>query len=139
LPALLVAGRQWVASSKKNWNTRSFQVQNVFVLCRASNSSQEKWVYTEALVRELIMQQFEQRTISAMRALFEEVCSHIPRSATSARTVIASCILETARNGEETYDALLEAGRRAVIEQFGMFEAIRVEDAAGRSMRGRRK
>jgi hypothetical protein len=71
------------------------------------------------------MRQFEQKTISAMRTVFEEVCSHIPSNSTSARTFVASRILECASGGEQTYDGLLAAGRRAVIEQFGTLNSLR--------------
>jgi hypothetical protein len=66
-----------------------------------------------------LMSTFDSNTIRAMRLVLEEVCSHIPASSTSARTFVASRILECASNGEETYEGLLAAGRKAVIEQFG--------------------
>jgi len=71
------------------------------------------------------MQQFEPKLISAMRTVFDEVCSHIP--STSARTFVAARILECASSGEETYEGLLAAGRRAVIDQFGSVDAIQAK------------
>jgi hypothetical protein len=71
------------------------------------------------------MNHFGSDTISIMRAVLDDVCSHIPRNSTAARTFIASRILECASKGERTYDGLLLAARRAVIEQFGTVEAIR--------------
>ena len=70
------------------------------------------------------MQLFEPKIITAMRTVFDEVCSHIPSNATSARTFVASRILECASKGVETFDGLLAAGRRAVIDQFGSVDAI---------------
>jgi hypothetical protein len=74
---------------------------------------------------ELGMRQYAPRTIAAMQAVLDEVGSHISPNSTSARTFIASRILECASNGNETHEGLLEAGRRAVIEQFGALKAIR--------------
>ena len=71
------------------------------------------------------MNQFGSETITKMRTVLEEVCSHIPQTQTSARTFVASQILECASSGEETYDGLLAAGRRAVIDQFGSVDAVR--------------
>jgi hypothetical protein len=86
-----------------------------------------KGLTSENLVRELGMQTFEPKLISAMRTVFDEVCSHIPSSSTSARTFVAARILECARSGEETYEGLLAAGRRAVIDQFGSVDAIQAK------------
>jgi len=58
------------------------------------------------------MNLFHSETICAMRAVLEEVCVRIPSPST--RTFVASRLLECARQGEESYDGLLEAGRRAV-------------------------
>jgi hypothetical protein len=71
------------------------------------------------------MNQFDSRTVGTMRSVLEEVCSHIPPNSTSARSFIASEILKCARSGEETYEGLLAAGRRAVIDQFGTVGAVR--------------
>jgi hypothetical protein len=71
------------------------------------------------------MKQFCSDTVNIMRAVLDDVCSHLPRNSTSARTFIASRILECASKGERTYDGLLRAARLAVIEQFGTVEAIR--------------
>jgi len=71
------------------------------------------------------MNTFDSKTISAMRTVLDEVCSHIPANATAARAFIASRILEAARDGEETYDGLLAAGRRAVLDQFACVDVVR--------------
>ena len=71
------------------------------------------------------MNKFDSETVIAMRAVLEEVCRHLPSNSTSARAFIASRILERASGGERTYCALLEAGRRAVIDQFGTVQAVR--------------
>jgi len=71
------------------------------------------------------MSQFSTETVAAMRAALAEVCSHIPEQSTDARVFIASKILECAYQGEKTYDALLHAGRRAVIERFGTVNVVR--------------
>ena len=52
------------------------------------------------------MNHFGSDTISIMRAVLDDVCSHLPRNSTSARTFIASRILECASKGERTYDGL---------------------------------
>lgn len=62
------------------------------------------------------MNKFDSKTTAEMRTVLEEVCSHIPSNSTSAPTFIASRILECASKGEETYDGLLAAGRRAVLD-----------------------
>ena len=72
-----------------------------------------------------MMNKFDNKTIAAMRSVLDEVCSHIPSNASSARTFVASRILECASKGEETYDGLLAAGRRAVIDQFGNADVLR--------------
>jgi hypothetical protein len=72
-----------------------------------------------------MMNQFDSKTIETMRSVLDEVCSHIPANSTSARSFIASQILKCASTGEETYDGLLAAGRRAVIDQFGTVSAVR--------------
>jgi hypothetical protein len=60
---------------------------------------------------------FDSKTVAAMRSVLEEVCSHIPPTASSTRTFVASRILECASTGEESYDGLLAAARRAVLDQ----------------------
>ncbi len=70
------------------------------------------------------MKTFDRETIEAMRTVLEEVCSHIPADSTSARSFIASRILECAGTGEHSYGGLLSAGRRAVIDQFGGVDAV---------------
>jgi hypothetical protein len=71
------------------------------------------------------MNQFGSKTIVTMRTVLEEVCGHIPANSTSARAFIASQILKCASSGEESYDGLMAAGRRAVIDQFGSIDAVR--------------
>ena len=72
------------------------------------------------------MKQFDSQTVMAMRAALDEVCRHIPANSNSARTFVASRILECASNGEQTYDALMLAGRRAVLDRFADVESVRV-------------
>ena len=60
------------------------------------------------------MTQLDIRTISALRTVLEDVCCDLPVSSTSARTFVASRILECARGGEQTYDALKDAGHQAL-------------------------
>jgi hypothetical protein len=72
------------------------------------------------------MNKFDSKTIVAMRAVLEEVCSHIPPNSTTVRTFIASRILECASGGEETYDGLSAAGRRAALDRFGNADVLRV-------------
>jgi hypothetical protein len=88
-------------------------------------SNHFEWLAKINFGPEAIMPLFNAQTVTAMRAVLEEVCSHIPANSTSARTFIASKILECASNGEETYDGLLAAGRRAVIDQFGAVGVVR--------------
>ncbi len=71
------------------------------------------------------MNQFDSKTIGTMKSVLEEVCSHIPPNSDSARSFIAAQILKCASSGEETYEGLLAAGRRAVIDQFGTVGAVR--------------
>jgi hypothetical protein len=55
------------------------------------------------------MNKFDGDPITAMRTVLEEICSHIPPGSISARTFIASRIVECANGGERTYDDLLNA------------------------------
>ena len=70
------------------------------------------------------MNQFGSTTVTTMRAVLEEVCIHIPQNSTSTRAFIASQILKCAGEGEESYEGLLAAARRAVIDQFGNVDAV---------------
>jgi hypothetical protein len=72
-----------------------------------------------------MMNQFGSTTVVTMRSVFDEVCRQIPADSTSARVFVASQILQCASTGEHSYDGLLAAGRRAVIEQFGGADAAR--------------
>jgi urease gamma subunit len=65
------------------------------------------------------MDEFDAKTVKAMRAAVEEVCRHIPADSVEAKSFVATRILECARQGERTHTGLLAAGRRAVIDQFG--------------------
>src|SRR3954453_18051208 len=76
-------------------------------------------------LRENLMSKFDPETITAMRTVLDEVCSHIPAQSTAARTFVAARILECATSGKQSHDLLMEAGRRAVIEQFGSIDAVR--------------
>jgi hypothetical protein len=71
------------------------------------------------------MNSFNSETITVMRTVLEEVCSHLPSNSTSARSFVASRILECASKGDKTYDGLLAAGRRAVLDQFGNVDVVR--------------
>ena len=70
------------------------------------------------------MNNFDPKTVGDMRRVFDEVCSHIPAGSTAARTLVAVRIIECAGQGKLAYHHLLEAGRRAVIEEFGDIKAI---------------
>jgi hypothetical protein len=69
------------------------------------------------------MNQFDQATVAVMRAALEEVCKHIPAGSTGARAFVATRILESAHSGDRSLDALMRAGRRAVIDRFGSTNA----------------
>jgi hypothetical protein len=71
------------------------------------------------------MKQYDDQTVAAMRAALEEVCAHVPISATSARTIVASGILKRASKGDATFDDFRNAGRRAILDQFASVEAGR--------------
>jgi hypothetical protein len=71
------------------------------------------------------MNRFDPETVAAMRSVLDEVCSHIPSGSTEARTFVAAKLLECASQGHHTHDLLLNAGRRAVIDQFGNVDAVR--------------
>ncbi len=71
------------------------------------------------------MNRFDAETVAAMRSVLEEVCSHIPSRSTEARSLVAAKLLECASRGNHTHDLLLNAGRRAVIDQFGNVDAVR--------------
>jgi|1185.fasta_scaffold778516_2 hypothetical protein len=75
------------------------------------------------------MNKFDCKTTAAMRSVFEEVCSHIPANSTEARSFIAIKIIECASNGKQSHELLLDAARRAVIDQFGTVDALRSEFA----------
>ena len=60
------------------------------------------------------MTQLDSETLSAMRTVLDDVCSHLPANSTTARTFVASQILACARSGEHTYDGLKEAAREAL-------------------------
>ena len=74
------------------------------------------------------MHQFGSDTITTMRSVLEEVCSHIPRDSTAARSFIASRILECASKGERTHKGLLVAARRAVIDLRQMANVVLITD-----------
>ena len=71
------------------------------------------------------MKQFDTETVTAMRAALDEVCQHVPASATSARTVVASRILQRASEGSTDYEDFRDAGRRAVLDQFANVNVVR--------------
>jgi hypothetical protein len=57
------------------------------------------------------MNHFASETVNIMRAVLDDVCSHVSRNSTTARTFIASRILECASKGERTYDGLFYVPR----------------------------
>jgi hypothetical protein len=69
------------------------------------------------------MTQFDNETVTAMRTALDEVCQHVPVSATSARTIVATRILQRANEGKACYDDFREVGRRAILDQFASVEA----------------
>jgi hypothetical protein len=71
------------------------------------------------------MNRFDPETVAAMRSVLEEVCSHIPSGSTETRSFVASKLVECASQGHQSHDLLLNAGRRAVIDQFGNVDAVR--------------
>jgi hypothetical protein len=60
------------------------------------------------------MTQLDSQIISALRTVLEDVCGHLPLNSTTARTYVASKILECAHCGQQTYDELKEAGQVAL-------------------------
>ena len=60
------------------------------------------------------MIQLDSQIISALRTVLEDVCGHLPLNSTTARTFVASKILECAQGGQQTYDELKEAGQVAL-------------------------
>jgi hypothetical protein len=54
------------------------------------------------------------KTTALLRAVLDEVCESGSRYETSARTRVASMILEAASNGETSVDGLKEIGRSAL-------------------------
>jgi hypothetical protein len=83
-------------------------------------------------IRGSAMKKFDAETVATMRSALQEVCKNIPMRSTSARTLVASKILECASNGKHTRDLLVAAGRRAVIEHFGNFDSVRSSLAVAR-------
>lgn len=59
---------------------------------------------------------FDAQTTALLRAVLDEVCEAVSRYETSARTHVASMILEAASNGETSVDGLKQVGRRALSE-----------------------
>jgi len=70
------------------------------------------------------MNRFNSETIAAMQSVLEEVCSHIPAQSTGVRVFVAVKLLECAGQGGHSYDRLLNAGRRAVTDQFANLGAV---------------
>jgi hypothetical protein len=60
------------------------------------------------------MAQLDSQIIFALRTVLEDVCGHLPLGSTTARTLVASKILECAHGGQQTYDELKEAGQVAL-------------------------
>jgi hypothetical protein len=62
------------------------------------------------------MTQLDSKIISSLRTVLEDVCGHLPATSVTARIFVAGKILECAHQGERTYDGLLHAARRAVVD-----------------------
>jgi hypothetical protein len=60
------------------------------------------------------MAQLNGELVSLLRTILEDVCSHLPLSSTSARTLVASRSLECAHGCEQTYEDLSQAGLEAL-------------------------
>jgi hypothetical protein len=60
------------------------------------------------------MIQLDSHIISSLRTVLDDVCGHLPFNSTTARTLVASSILERAHAGEQTYDGLREAAEAAL-------------------------
>jgi len=60
------------------------------------------------------MTQLDSKIISALQTVLNDVCSHLPANSTSARTLVASRILESAHSGQQTYEELREVGLQAL-------------------------
>ena len=69
------------------------------------------------------MNRFDPETIAAMRTALDEVCGHMPVDSISARTFVASRILECAGRGVTTLEGLKTAGKRAVLDRFADIDA----------------
>jgi hypothetical protein len=59
---------------------------------------------------------FDAETTALLRAVLDEVCESVSRYETSARTHVASVILEAASKGETSVDGLKQIGRSALRE-----------------------
>ena len=59
---------------------------------------------------------FDSETTALLRAVLDEVCESVSRHETSARTHVASMILEVASKGETSVDGLKQIGRSALRE-----------------------
>jgi len=60
------------------------------------------------------MAQLDSRTVSALRIILDDVCGHLPLNSITARTFVASRILEHAKTGEQSFDELRQAGIEAL-------------------------
>jgi phage baseplate assembly protein W len=57
---------------------------------------------------------FDAQTTALLRAVLDEVCEAVSRYETSARTHVASMLLEAASKGETSIEGLKQIGRRAL-------------------------
>ncbi|UPK19152.1 hypothetical protein [Bradyrhizobium sp. 131] len=57
---------------------------------------------------------FDAQTTALLRSVLDEVCEAVSRYETSARTHVASMILEAASKGETSADRLKQVGRSAL-------------------------
>ncbi|RZN10516.1 hypothetical protein CWO91_13100 [Bradyrhizobium genosp. SA-3] len=59
---------------------------------------------------------FDTATTALLRAVLDEVCGSVSRSATGTRAHVASKILEAATRGETSPDGLRQVGHKALSE-----------------------
>ncbi|MET4256335.1 hypothetical protein ABIC09_001266 [Bradyrhizobium sp. S3.12.5] len=57
---------------------------------------------------------YDAETTALLRAVLDDVCENVSRYETTARTHVASTILEAATRGETSMDGLKQVGRNAL-------------------------
>jgi hypothetical protein len=81
-----------------------------FGSCKCSKSSSQNFVFFCQAADGWSIVHLDSNIISALRTVLDDFCGHLPASSVTARTLVASTILEAARSGQQTYDDLKEAG-----------------------------